>query len=125
MHHLTKISVFTLLVTVSPNHCNKYKNVEIFRKDASQSLKPGVAIGPVMVGLEEGLLDDEEIAVLCRGPKFCVRRMLDEERFLVECEKSYFKVPKKIVILCDQELTSPLPTLMGRATKKITFLRLP
>ena len=30
--------------------------------------------------------------MLCRGPKFCVRRIMDEERYLVECEKSYFKV---------------------------------
>ena len=64
----------------------------MFRKDAAESLKPEMAIGPVMVGLEDGLLDDEEIAAICRGPKFCVRRMLDEERFLMECEKFYFKV---------------------------------
>ena len=29
---------------------------------------------------------------MVRGPKFCVRRVLNEERFLMECEKSYFKV---------------------------------
>ena len=46
----------------------------------------------MVVGLEENLLSKEEIAVLCRGQTFCVRRILDEERFLVECEKSYFKV---------------------------------
>ena len=49
-------------------------------------------IGPVMVGLEEKLLDQDEVAILIRGPKFCVRRILCEERYLVECEKSYFKV---------------------------------
>ena len=27
-----------------------------------------------------------------RGPKFFVRRVLNEERFLMECEKSYFKL---------------------------------
>ena len=46
----------------------------------------------MVVGLEETLLDDDEIAALCRGPKFCVRRVLDEERFLMECEKSCFKL---------------------------------
>ena len=49
-------------------------------------------IGPMMVGLEEKLLDQDEVAILIRGPKFCVRRILCEERYLVECEKSYFKV---------------------------------
>ena len=29
---------------------------------------------------------------MVRGPKFCVRRVLDEERYLIECEKSYFKL---------------------------------
>ena len=33
-----------------------------------------------------------EIAALCRGPKYCVRRVLDEERFLMDCEKSCFKL---------------------------------
>ena len=45
-----------------------------------------------MVGLEDKLLDHDEIAALCRVPKFCVRRLLDEERFLMECEKSCFKL---------------------------------
>ena len=46
----------------------------------------------MVVGLEEGLLDKDEIAVLVREPKFCVRRVLDEERYLIECERSYFKL---------------------------------
>ena len=66
--------------------------MKVFRKDEGESYKPGKAIGPVVVGLEEKLLDDDEIAALCRGPKFCVRRVLDEERFLMECEKSCFKL---------------------------------
>jgi hypothetical protein len=49
-------------------------------------------IGPMMVGLEERLLDMDEVAILVRGPKFCVRRIMCEERYLVECEISYFKV---------------------------------
>ena len=31
-----------------------------------------------MVGLEKDLLDKDKIAVLVRGPKFCVRRILNE-----------------------------------------------
>ena len=59
-----------------PPELKRYSNVKIFQKDAAESYKPGVAIGPVVVGLEQGLLDEDEIAVLCRGPKFCVRRVL-------------------------------------------------
>ena len=63
----------------------------MFRKDDAKSYKSGVAIGTVVVGLEDGLLVEDEIDALCRGSKFCVRRVLDEERFLMECEKSYLK----------------------------------
>ena len=75
-----------------PPELKRYKKVKVFRKDAGESYKPGKAIGPVVVGLEDKLLDDDEIAVLCRGPKFCVRRVMDDERFLMECEKSCFKL---------------------------------
>ena len=75
-----------------PKELQRYKKAEIFQQRAKITFKPGQAIGPVVVGLEEDLLSKEEVAVLVRGPKFCVRRILDEERFLVECEKSYFKV---------------------------------
>ena len=75
-----------------PPELKRYSNVKIFQKDAAESYKPGVAIGPVVVGLEQGLLDKDEIAVLCRGPKFCVRRVLSEERYMMECEKSYYKL---------------------------------
>ena len=70
----------------------RYKNVDVFRKDAGATLRPGTTIGPVIVGLEDGLLSEDEVAVLCRGPKFCVRRVLDEEGFLMNCEKSFFKL---------------------------------
>ena len=64
-----------------------------------------MAIGPVVVGLEDGLLGDDEIAALWRGPKFCVRRVMSEERFLMECEKSYFKV--RIDMHDDEEEDDP------------------
>ena len=75
-----------------PKELQRYRKAKIFSKDAKETFKPGQVIGTVMVGVEENLLDKDEIAMLCRGPKFCIRRALDEERFLVECEKSYFKV---------------------------------
>ena len=74
-----------------PKELGRYKKAEIFQAEAGK-LKPGKTIGPVMVGLETKLLTEDEIAVLCRGPKFCVRRILSEERFMVECEKCYFKI---------------------------------
>ena len=42
--------------------------------------------------MEENLLDDEEIAVLRRGPKFCCRRILCRERFLIYMEKCFCKI---------------------------------
>ena len=44
------------------------------------------------VGLEDNLLDSDEVAILVRGPKFCCRRVLCKERFLVEMEKCYCKI---------------------------------
>ena len=75
-----------------PKELQRYKKAGVFQLDARTKLIPGRAIGPMVVGLEDDLLDKDEIAVLVRGPKFCVRRVLNEERFLMECEKSYFKL---------------------------------
>ena len=75
-----------------PKELLRYKKVKIFQPDAKSKLVPGQAIGPMMVGVEDDLLDKDEIDALVRGPKFCVRRVLNEERFLMECEKSYFKL---------------------------------
>ena len=44
------------------------------------------------MGLEENLLDSDEIAILVRGPKFCCRRVVCKERYLVEMEKCYCKI---------------------------------
>jgi hypothetical protein len=59
-----------------PKELQRYKDTKIFDKDARKIFKPGDILGPVTVGLEENLLDREEIAVLKRGPKFCCRRIL-------------------------------------------------
>ena len=34
----------------------------------------------------------DEVAILTRGPKFSIRRVLNKERFLVELEKAYIKI---------------------------------
>ena len=44
------------------------------------------------MGEDPTLLSKEEVAVLMRGPKFTVRRVLCKEWFLVEMEKCYIKV---------------------------------
>ena len=75
-----------------PQELKRYKDVGVFKKNAADTFRPGSTIGPVTVGLEDKLLGEDEVAVLCRGPKFCVRRVLDEEGFLMNCEKSYFKL---------------------------------
>ena len=70
----------------------RYKKAGVFQPDAKTKLVPGKAIGPMVVGLGDDLLDKDEIAVMVRGPKFCVMRVMNEERFPMECEKSYYKL---------------------------------
>jgi hypothetical protein len=72
-----------------PKELRRYSDAKVFREEARRLFKPGEVMGPVMVGLEENLLDMDEVAVLKRGPKFCCRRVLCKERFLMEMEKCY------------------------------------
>ena len=48
--------------------------------------------GPVVVGANTNLLSLAEVAILTRGPKFTVRRILCKERFLLEMEKCFVKL---------------------------------
>ena len=57
-----------------PIELQRYKKAGVFQPDAKTKLVPGKAIGPMVVGLEDDLLDKDEIAVLVRGPKFFVRQ---------------------------------------------------
>ena len=59
-----------------PKELHRYKDAKVFSKDARKMFKPGEVMGPVTVGLEDNLLDVDEVAVLKRGPKFCCRRIL-------------------------------------------------
>ena len=49
-------------------------------------------MGPVVVGEEADILTNDEVDVLKKGPKFCIRRVLSKERYLVEQEKTYVKL---------------------------------
>ena len=75
-----------------PKELKRYSGAKVFSKDASKVFKPGEVMGPVTVGMEENLLDMDEVAVLKRGPKFCCRRVLCRERYLIEMEKCYCKI---------------------------------
>ena len=75
-----------------PKELARYKEAKVFSRDARLLFKPGEVMGPVTVGLEDGLLDQDEVAVLRRGPKFCCRRILSKERYLIEMEKCYCKI---------------------------------
>ena len=75
-----------------PVELQRYKEAKVFSRDASKVIKPGEIMGPVTVGLEENLLDVDEVAVLKRGPRFCCRRIICKERYLIEMEKCYCKI---------------------------------
>ena len=53
---------------------------------------PGAVKGPVVVGGDVNLLSKEEVAILIRGPKYTIRRILDKERFQLEMEKVFIKL---------------------------------
>ena len=74
-----------------PAIIRRYAGCKIFKEDG-EGFVPGEVKGPVLVGEDPTLLSKEEVAVLMRGPKFTVRRVLCKEWFLVEMEKCYIKV---------------------------------
>ena len=78
-------------VALLPKLIARYEECRIFRQDGGEFVT-GEVRGPVIVGEDNTLLSNNEVAVLVRGPKFTVRRVLCKERFLVETEKSYIKV---------------------------------
>ena len=73
-----------------PKELKRYKDCNIFKQNADKTFKPGTMVGPVIVGVENILLDEDELSVLCKGPEF--RRILSKERYLVEAEKSFCKL---------------------------------
>ena len=68
-----------------PEGLERYCDAKIF----SGEFVTGEVMGPVIVGGNKSLLSKEEVAVLARGPKFTIRRILSRERFLVELEKAF------------------------------------
>ena len=75
-----------------PRELRRYKSAKIFTAAASKDFKPGTIVGPVQIGLEHLRLGEDEVAALYKGPKFCVRRVLSKERYLLEAEKSFCKM---------------------------------
>ena len=75
-----------------PEGLERYQNAKIFSDDHSGKFVPDKILGPVVVGGNLSLLSKEEVAVLARGPKFTIRRILSRERFLIELEKAFIKI---------------------------------
>ena len=75
-----------------PDILERYENAKIFSDELAKEFKPGDKLGPVIVGGNTKLLSQDEIEVLCRGPKFTIRRILSKERFLIELEKAFVKI---------------------------------
>ena len=69
-----------------PDLLTRYKDAKIFSEGGEEAFKPGDVKGPVIVGEDPNLLNTGEVAILTRGPKFTVRRILDRERFILEME---------------------------------------
>ena len=46
----------------------------------------------MIVGENDTLLSIDEVAILTRGPKITVRRVLDREQFNLEMEKVFLKL---------------------------------
>ena len=70
----------------------RYEKAEVFNDELKEKFVPGAVKGPVIVGGDENLLSKEEVAILIRGPKYTIRRILDKERFQLEMEKVFVKL---------------------------------
>ena len=66
-----------------PPELKRYKKVAVFGKEAEDIFKPGEVLGPVVVGEETDILSKDEVEVLKKGPKFCIRRVLSKEKYMV------------------------------------------
>ena len=75
-----------------PKMLARYKDAKVFSEVEAEEFKPGEIRGPVIVGEDTTLLNADEVAILTRGPKFTVRRVLDRERFILEMEKVFVKL---------------------------------
>ena len=75
-----------------PDLLARYRESKVFRDEAEAGFKPGEVLGPVIVGEDTSLLSRGEVAILTRGPKFTIRRILDRERFILEMEKVFVKL---------------------------------
>ena len=69
-----------------PPVLKRYENAKVFLEEFVKEFKPGDMMGPVVVGGNHHLLSKDEVAVLSRGPKFTIRRILSFERFSIGLE---------------------------------------
>jgi hypothetical protein len=67
----------------------RYKDAKIFKDSV---FEPGMVKGPVVVGEDPSLLSWQVVAILTRGPKLTIRRVLDREKFVIKMEKAFIKV---------------------------------
>ena len=74
-----------------PASLSRYREAKIFTEEGD-SMEPEPLKGPVIVGdPRELLLSADEKAILTRGPKFTIRRVLNKENFVREMEKTWIK----------------------------------
>ena len=94
---------------ILPQELKRYADAKVFKEEHDGDFVPGEVKGPVVVGGNISLLNQDEIAVLTRGPSFTIRRVLSRERFIVEIEKSYIKIrwtkQDEAEVDCDMEGT--------------------
>ena len=75
-----------------PDLLVRYAGAKVFKNEYINNFVQGEVKGPVVAGANTNLLSLAEIAILTRGPKFTVRRILCKERFLLEMEKCFVKL---------------------------------
>ena len=74
-----------------PDELKRYSSARVFNDSLAKEFKPGDVLGPVIVGENNSLLSKDEVAILARGPKFTIRRVLSKERFIIMLVKAYIK----------------------------------
>ena len=74
-----------------PEELSRYSDAKIYKSD--EEMEPETLRGPVTIvgGKQKVSLNEDEITILTRGPKYAIRRILNKERFLIEMEKALVK----------------------------------
>ena len=75
------------LVSSHVEYPDQYKELRIFK---GEEIKPE-PLKPQVVASKDLTLDEDEILILSKGPKFTLRNILDRQTYLEELEKSFIK----------------------------------